>query len=58
MNIELSDSEIEILADIIEQSYDELRIEIRHTDSHDYKEKLKQKERVLELLLQKLKIKK
>lgn len=58
MNIELSDTEIKILAEIIEQSFDDLRVEIRHTDDHDYKEKLKQKERALELLLQKLKSKK
>jgi hypothetical protein len=57
MNIEFSDDEIKILAEIIEQSFDDLRVEIRHTDNHDYKERLKQKEKTFELLLQKLKSK-
>ncbi len=57
MNIEFSGDEIKILAEIIEQSFDDLRVEIRHTDNHDYKEKLKQKEKTFELLLQKLKSK-
>lgn len=58
MNIELYENEINIIAEIIEQSIEDLRVEIRRTDVHDYKEKLKQKEKMLDLLLRKLKPKK
>jgi len=48
--IELSDREMSILQAVIEAELEDLHTEIHHTDDHDYKEQLKDKQATLERL--------
>jgi len=48
--IELSDEETRLLCEVIESYRSELRTEIVHTDSHDLREALKRKAKLLETL--------
>jgi hypothetical protein len=54
-NVELSDSERELLIDLLDREVPNLREEIHYTDDHDYKETLKQREIAVKELLRKLK---
>ncbi len=55
MPIELSNEEREILVGLLEREYEEVRTEIRHTQSHDYKDSLKEREKRIHDLLGRLK---
>ena len=54
MQLELSQEEQEFLLNLLEQSYQELRGEVRKTESHEFKETLRSKEHLMEGLLQRL----
>ena len=54
MQLELSREEKELLLNLLEEDYLELRAEIRKTESHEFKETLRSKEQLMEGLLQKL----
>jgi hypothetical protein len=47
MNLELSDAERALLAEIVEGAYGDLREEIYKTETFDYKEQLKAREALL-----------
>lgn len=55
MPVELSSEERELLVGLLERELGEIRTEIRHTQSHDYKDSLKQREKRLQDLLGRLK---
>lgn len=55
MPVELSSEERELLVGLLERELGEIRTEIRHTRSHDYKDSLKQREKRLQDLLGRLK---
>ena len=54
MQIELTDREVRNLIIVLEQRLQSLRHEIVHTTMHDYKQQLKDDERVLQCLHDKL----
>lgn len=54
MKLDLSSEELALLQRIVRQYYMELRAEIYHTDSSQFKQKLKNEEVQLERLLKKL----
>ncbi len=56
MEIHLTEEERELLAHILEERYLELRREIFRTDHHSFKQYLKEREQLLESLLEKLAI--
>lgn len=51
MEITLSHAEAEALRDTIEGFLHELRIEISHTETREFRERLRERERLLERLL-------
>ncbi len=54
MRLELSDREEKVLADALEASLSRLGDEISHTDSHDYREFLKERREILARLCERL----
>ena len=54
MRLELNDVEEKLLADTLESSLSRLADEICHTDSHDYREFLKDRKQILAKLREKL----
>jgi hypothetical protein len=52
--INLSDKEQQLLTELLEGEIPELRDEIFHTDDHEYRETLKEKEEALKGLLKRL----
>lgn len=54
MRLELNDVEEKVLADTLKSSLNRLGDEIAHTDSHDYREFLKDRKEVLIKLREKL----
>jgi len=55
MGIELNGPERELLVSLLERDFDELRSEIHHSKSHDFKESLKEREILVRNLLERLK---
>jgi hypothetical protein len=53
--IVLSEKEQQLLIDILEREIPSLRDEIWHTDDHDYREALKERENDVKALVEKLK---
>jgi len=53
--INLADKEQEFLVELLEKEIPNLREEIVHTDDHDYREFLKEREKFVHALLGKLK---
>jgi hypothetical protein len=53
--LELRDTEQQVLIELVEREIASLREEIWHTDDHDYREALKEREQDLKVLLQRLK---
>ncbi|HSG80616.1 MAG TPA: hypothetical protein VLC48_00080 [Gemmatimonadota bacterium] len=47
IQIELSDTEMRILAEILETAYSDLRMEIANTDSKDFRDMLKERKAVI-----------
>ncbi len=56
MNIELTQTERELLEQILREHQRVLLLEIAHADHKDYRLKLRESERILELLMEKLQI--
>jgi hypothetical protein len=54
MQIELNDQEVAALSSVLEQSISGVREEIYKTDTADYKVALKEREDILQALLQRL----
>ena len=53
MNIDLSKDELALLRDLLEQRREELRVEIRRTETRSYHEELRELERSMALLMRK-----
>jgi ribosome recycling factor len=56
MPVELSREEKDVLVGLLEREIEEIRTEIRHTRTHDYKDSLKEREKILHDLLGRLKL--
>lgn len=54
MQLTLSSTEAEALRELLESEIPELRSEIRHTDTYSYRDRLRERERVLLHLLDQL----
>ena len=54
MNITVTDSERELLLEVLEARYTSMLHELHHTDTHDYKQLLTEKLELLEKLRDKL----
>jgi len=54
IHLELTEEEQHLLADVLDTNIGELRLEIANTDNAEYREMLKQRERVLRQLLAEL----
>jgi hypothetical protein len=54
MSIDLSGPEKELVAGLLEKELDEVRSELHHTQGHDYKDSLKQREALVRSLLARL----
>ena len=52
-NINLTDAELKVAAELLEREAAELHEEIHRTDNHDYREELKAEETVLKEVLRK-----
>jgi hypothetical protein len=52
--IELTDQEAELLRDVLEEYVSDLRMEVASTESMDFREALKEKERILKELVERL----
>jgi hypothetical protein len=50
----LSDQELQYVLELLQREIPSLRDEIWHTDTHDYREFLKERERLLKTLVEKL----
>ena len=55
MNLSMTDQERELMLELLTSKRDSMLHELHHTDTHDYKEFLKQKLEVLEIVLAKIK---
>lgn len=55
MQLDLNEQEQQLLTELVEREISSLREEIWHTDDHDYREALKERERDLKVLLARLK---
>jgi hypothetical protein len=55
MSVELSREETDLVVELLEEEFDDIRTEIRRTENHDYKENLKVRERLVQDLLVRLK---
>ena len=53
-NLELNIEEMEILRDILQHNLSELEVEVFRTDTHEFKERLKQRRGIIEQILKKL----
>lgn len=54
MNISVTDSERELLLELLESRYTSMLHELHHTDTHDYKQFLREKLELLEKVRDKL----
>lgn len=54
MHFEFSITEVELLNEILKTSRDALLFEINHTDSREFKQELRVRERLLEQVMSKL----
>jgi hypothetical protein len=54
MSIDLSGPEKELVVGLLEKELDEVRSELHHTQGHDYKDSLKQREALVRSLLARL----
>lgn len=55
MAIELSEPEKQLLAAILEKELEDVRSELRHTQEHEYRDMVKEREKLVRDLLAKLK---
>jgi hypothetical protein len=54
MNINLTEDEIEIAREILEQDYRDLLLEIARSEHHEFKQALQRREKLLKSILEKL----
>lgn len=54
MHVELTQEECTLLANLLDQAVRDLKAEIHHTDTPDYKDQLKEREALMLGLLRKL----
>jgi hypothetical protein len=54
ITLKLAPEELKVLEETIERSVSDLRMEVGHTDSHEFKERLKDRKTVLDHLLEKV----
>jgi hypothetical protein len=54
MPIDLSQPEKELVTGLLEKELDEIRSELHHTQGHDYKDRLREREQLVRGLLAKL----
>jgi hypothetical protein len=54
MTLDLTEAEVQLLTEILDQSFRDLKDEIYRTETYDYKEALKQREALLVTMLTKL----
>ena len=54
IHLDIDSEEKEDLKEFLQGSLDSLKIEVAHTDHHAFRDMLKQKERVLQKVLEKL----
>jgi hypothetical protein len=54
MHVELTPEECTLLANLLDQAVRDLKAEIHHTDTPDYKDQLKEREALMVGLLRKL----
>ena len=52
--MEMTQAEKELLTGLLEKELDEIRSELHHTRGHDYKESIKEREKLVRDLLAKL----
>ena len=52
--IELTDQEVELLREVLGEYVSDLRMEVADTDSMDFREGLKERERILKDILERL----
>ncbi|MBU1299357.1 MAG: hypothetical protein KJ963_05625 [Bacteroidetes bacterium] len=53
MNYNLTETELELLIDVLSGYLNDLRDEIRHTDNRSYKEELRLREKTLNTIMEK-----
>jgi hypothetical protein len=54
MQLELNEKEQELLRNLLDEDYEELRAEIRKTENHEFKSALRLREQLMGGLLEKL----
>jgi len=54
LTISVTPSEARLLAQMLEEAWEELRVEVRHTDRLEYKHELQETERLIQGLIIKL----
>jgi hypothetical protein len=54
MQLQLNEEEQDLLRNLLEDDYEELRAEIRKTENHEFKSALRLREQLMEGLLEKL----
>ena len=54
LTIRVTPSEVRLLAQMLEEAWEELRVEVRHTDRLEYKHELQETERLIQGLIIKL----
>lgn len=54
MNIDFTPTELQFLIDILEEHRHQLQVEIIHTDHKEFKTRLREKEKMLDALMNKL----
>jgi hypothetical protein len=54
LTISVTQPEARLLAQLLEEAWEELRVEVRHTDRLDYRQKLQENERLIQSMIIKL----
>jgi hypothetical protein len=54
LTISVTPSEARLLAQLLEETWEELRVEVRHTDRLEYRAELQENERLIQSLIIKL----
>ena len=54
MPIDLTAAERELMKSLLEQEFEDIRSELHHTQNHEYRDNLKERERVIREVLAKL----
>jgi hypothetical protein len=54
LTISVTQPKVQLLAQLLEEAWEELRVEVRHTDRLEYKQDLQENERLIQAMLIKL----